>query len=56
MIHNQKQHGENEEEKGEGSIFWWGRSEPCPVPPLVANPDPHKKTLRRVLGLITVIT
>ena len=56
MIHNQEQHGEREEEKGESSIFWWGRSEPCPVSPLVANPDPHKKTLRRVLGLITVIT
>ena len=43
------------EEKGEDSIFWWGGSEPSPVPPLVANLDPLKITLRSVLGLITVI-
>ena len=28
---------------GEDSVFWWGGSEPSPVPPLVATPDPHKK-------------
>ena len=33
-----------EEKKKEDSIFLVGGSEPLPVPPLVPNPDPPKKT------------
>ena len=53
---DQGRDGVRHEEKGEDSIFWWRGSEPSPVPPLVANPDPPiKSTLRSVLGLITII-
>ena len=40
LVCNQGRNGVRHEGKGEDSIFWWVDSEPSPLPPLVANPDP----------------
>ena len=40
LVFNQGRDWVRHEGKGEDSIFWWVGSEPSPLPPLVANPDP----------------
>ena len=44
VVCNQEKDGVRHEGKGEDSVFWCGGSEPSPVSPLVANPDPPLKT------------
>ena len=40
VVYNQGRDRVRHEGNGEDSIFWWKGSEPSPVLPLVANPDP----------------
>ena len=43
LVCNQGKDGVRYEGKRDDSIYWWGASEPSPVPPVVANPDPPWK-------------
>ena len=42
VVCNQVRDGVRHEGKGDDSIFRWEGSDPSPVPPLVANPDPSR--------------